>query len=161
MVRTKPTKRARDDEQSSEEEPARPTKTTKTKQTQSSSAGENGKDSDGNLWWGLSNNRRITISDFKGKKYVNIREYYTDASGEMKPGKKGIMLNLDQYNALLLAMPAVNSELEAQGHELPDLSAAPSTSEKKDKGDKKKTKMEKKANIEATSEEGEDEDGDE
>lgn len=32
--------------------------------------------------------RYVTVSEFKGKKYVNIREYY-DNDGEMKPGRKG------------------------------------------------------------------------
>ena len=36
----------------------------------------------------LSGKRRIVVQEFKGKWYVNLREYYTDNSGEMKPGKK-------------------------------------------------------------------------
>ena len=32
--------------------------------------------------------RFVSVSEFKGKKLVNIREYY-DAGGEMKPGRKG------------------------------------------------------------------------
>lgn len=35
----------------------------------------------------LSNNRRISTSVFKGKTYVNIREYY-GTDGDLKPGKK-------------------------------------------------------------------------
>ncbi|ELT98290.1 hypothetical protein CAPTEDRAFT_102830 [Capitella teleta] len=44
----------------------------------------------------IAKNRYVTISEFKGKKYVNIREYY-DADGEMKPGRKGIALNSEQW----------------------------------------------------------------
>ena len=33
--------------------------------------------------------RFASVSEFKGKKLVNIREYYQDASGDLKPGKKG------------------------------------------------------------------------
>lgn len=32
--------------------------------------------------------RRVTISDFKGKTLVSIREYYVDDGGDMRPGKK-------------------------------------------------------------------------
>lgn len=38
---------------------------------------------------------------FKGKTFVDIREYYTDkASGQEKPGKKGISLQMDDWNTL-------------------------------------------------------------
>lgn len=36
----------------------------------------------------LSNKRRVVVSKFSGKMFVNVREYYEDKSGEMKPGKK-------------------------------------------------------------------------
>jgi hypothetical protein len=36
----------------------------------------------------LSGKRRIVVQDFKGKWFVNLREYYEDNSGEMKPTKK-------------------------------------------------------------------------
>lgn len=36
----------------------------------------------------LSNKRRVVVSKFSGKLFVNIREYYEDKSGDMKPGKK-------------------------------------------------------------------------
>ncbi len=29
------------------------------------------------------------MSTFHGKKLVNIREYYSDDSGDLKPGRKG------------------------------------------------------------------------
>ena len=34
------------------------------------------KDTEGNTAWELGNKRRLTLSAFKGKQYVNIREYY-------------------------------------------------------------------------------------
>ncbi|KAJ4303264.1 hypothetical protein N0V90_002157 [Kalmusia sp. IMI 367209] len=55
--------------------------------------------------------RRVTISDFKGKTLVSIREYYEDDSGNMRPGKKGISLSIEQYNALLAALPLLESVL--------------------------------------------------
>lgn len=36
----------------------------------------------------LSNNRRVNLSEFKGRLFVNIREYFNDQAGEPRPGKK-------------------------------------------------------------------------
>ena len=36
----------------------------------------------------LAKNRFVSVSEFKGKAYVNIREYY-DKDGKQMPGKKG------------------------------------------------------------------------
>lgn len=44
-------------------------------------------DSDGNQYWELSKGRRVTISEFKGRTLVNIREYY-QKDNEWLPGKK-------------------------------------------------------------------------
>jgi hypothetical protein len=41
------------------------------------------------------------VSIFNGKVIVNIREFYEDIkTGENKPGKKGIALNIQQWEAL-------------------------------------------------------------
>ena len=37
----------------------------------------------------LSAKRFVSVRNFQGKQLVDIREYYTDDSGERKPGKKG------------------------------------------------------------------------
>lgn len=40
-------------------------------------------DDKGNAYWELDRNRRVSLSEFKGKQYLNIREYYQDkTSGE-------------------------------------------------------------------------------
>ena len=44
----------------------------------------------------LDNKKRITVHKFKGQIKVDIREFYDD-NGEMKPGKKGITLNMDNW----------------------------------------------------------------
>lgn len=33
--------------------------------------------------------RYVSVRDFKGKVLIDIREYWMDQAGEMKPGKKG------------------------------------------------------------------------
>ena len=47
----------------------------------------------------LDNKKRITVHKFKGQIKVDIREFY-DSNGEMKPGKKGISLSLDNWKKL-------------------------------------------------------------
>merc|ERR1712098_347458 len=47
----------------------------------------------------LSKMRFASVSEFRGKVMVGIREYY-EADGEMKPGRKGISLNLEQWKRL-------------------------------------------------------------
>lgn len=68
------------------------------------------------------------------------------------------MLTLDQYNALLAAIPAVNAELISQGHEITEMAPSNSKSsapEQSTKSSSKDEKQKKKSNIEATSDEEE------
>jgi hypothetical protein len=44
-------------------------------------------DANGDKFWELSKMRRVTISSFRGKILVNIREYY-EKDGQELPGKK-------------------------------------------------------------------------
>lgn len=44
-------------------------------------------DSNGDTYWEISRLRRVTISTFRGKTLVNVREYY-EKDGEELPGKK-------------------------------------------------------------------------
>jgi len=49
----------------------------------------------------IGNNRRITISDFTGKFMVDMREYYQpNDGGDLKPGRKGIMIGGDVLKVL-------------------------------------------------------------
>ncbi|KAK3951973.1 ssDNA-binding transcriptional regulator [Pseudoneurospora amorphoporcata] len=135
-----------------------------------------GSDQDGNTFWELGNNRRISSSMFKNTTLVNIREYY-DANGKLMPGKKGISLSLAQYQALLKVIPQLNADLRKQGHaiedpefaEVAEPTDAPVESPKvkaleSKKENKKKEKKPRKSNIDVTSDEeeaAEDEDDDE
>ncbi|XP_006867684.1 PREDICTED: activated RNA polymerase II transcriptional coactivator p15-like [Chrysochloris asiatica] len=44
--------------------------------------------------------RYVSVPDFKGKILIDIREYWLDQEGEMKPGRKGIYLNPEQWSQL-------------------------------------------------------------
>ncbi|PSN31161.1 RNA polymerase II transcriptional coactivator [Blattella germanica] len=49
--------------------------------------------------WVLERNRFVKVREFKGKVYVDIREFY-ESDGELKPGKKGISLSMVQWQKL-------------------------------------------------------------
>ncbi|KAL8852743.1 MAG: hypothetical protein Q9221_002373 [Calogaya cf. arnoldii] len=115
-------------------------------------------------FWEITSNRRVNISEFKGQKMVNIREYYEDkSSGAMLPGKKGISLPLAQYSTLVTLLPSIEAALVARGESVPrpDYGAA-QPAEKPQDGDDEEvgeeeggTGVEGKKNFEATSEEEE------
>jgi hypothetical protein len=44
--------------------------------------------------------RYVSVQDFKGKLLIDTREYWMDSEGEMKPGRKGISLNMEQWSPL-------------------------------------------------------------
>merc|ERR1711944_34830 len=60
----------------------------------------------------LGKMRYANVSNFKGQKMVNIREYYTDkGSGELKPGKKGICLMADQWKKFKDLVPELDKQM--------------------------------------------------
>ena len=59
----------------------------------------------------LDQKKRITVHKFKGQLKVDIREYYED-HGEMKTGKKGISLNLDNWNKLKEFMDKIDEAID-------------------------------------------------
>lgn len=61
--------------------------------------------------WELTGKKFITVRDFKGKTYVNIREYY-EKDGKVLPGKKGISLNIEQWQNLCSSIDEVNQVLK-------------------------------------------------
>ncbi|ENN71074.1 hypothetical protein HUJ04_007529 [Dendroctonus ponderosae] len=61
--------------------------------------------------WDLGKNRFVKISDFKGKVYVNIREFY-NADGDLRPGKKGIMLTGEQWQRFKASVNEIDEEMK-------------------------------------------------
>mmetsp|Transcript_97551 Transcript_97551/g.172703 ORF Transcript_97551/g.172703 Transcript_97551/m.172703 type:complete len:181 (-) Transcript_97551:79-621(-) len=55
--------------------------------------------------------RRARVTNFNGRIVVDIREYY-EADGEMKPGKKGIMLGVEDWQELFKAGPEINEQIK-------------------------------------------------
>ncbi|GME35507.1 putative RNA polymerase II transcriptional protein [Neofusicoccum parvum] len=115
-------------------------------------------DDEGNPFWELSAKRRVTVSEFNGKSLVSIREYY-EKDGKTLPGKKGISLSLDQYNALMGLLPDVEAALAKKGETIarPNFEAAVGgpVNDATDSGDEGADATDKK-NFEATSDEDDD-----
>ncbi len=61
-------------------------------------------------FWALSNTRRVTLRNWKGKSMIDIREFY-EKDDEMLPGKKGISLTVQQYRDLKSIMNDIDDEL--------------------------------------------------
>ena len=95
-------------------EPKKATKQTKkdTKVTKKPASDSNSdQDSASPNSWPLSAKRFVSINTFRGKLMVDIREFYQDDSGELKPGKKGISLSEDQWEALKKIVPEIDAKL--------------------------------------------------
>ncbi|CAK7266587.1 hypothetical protein SEPCBS119000_002106 [Sporothrix epigloea] len=119
-----------------------------------------GEDQDGNAYWELSKMRRVGISHFQNATLINIREYY-ESAGQMRPGKKGISLSLEQYKALIRAIPDINAALGVDDVAVGDAGGGGGGGTATDEvsaravapAKEKKAKAPKKSNIEATSDE--------
>ncbi|KAI9858249.1 MAG: hypothetical protein M1824_004419 [Vezdaea acicularis] len=125
---------------------------------------EGGAKRDGDdVYWEISASRRVVISEFKGKKMINIREYYLkNDTGEWLPGKKGISLTLEQYSQLVNILPSVEALLAKSGVKVPrpfydevQKDEDNEESEEDRPSKKARSKAERKRNIEATSDEDE------
>ncbi|BES97197.1 Transcriptional Coactivator p15 (Hypothetical proteinypothetical protein) [Nesidiocoris tenuis] len=78
---------------SSDEKPAKKAKTEKGGKSSNS-------DPDSIESWDIGGKRVAKVRKFKNRLFVDIREYYMDNNGDMKPGKKGISLSVDQWKKL-------------------------------------------------------------
>jgi hypothetical protein len=51
---------------------------------------------------------RVEVGEFKGKKLLHLRTWYTNDAGELAPTKKGIALSYEQYQKLKSVLPQVD-----------------------------------------------------
>lgn len=59
----------------------------------------------------IGNKKFVSVQDFKGKKLVQIREYY-EKDGKQLPGKKGIALSPQDFKKLMELGPVIEAELK-------------------------------------------------
>ena len=56
----------------------------------------------------------INQSEFKGVKLVDVRVFYKDEAGDLKPTKKGVSVRLEQLDALIKALSTVSATAREQ-----------------------------------------------
>merc|ERR1719367_2204895 len=98
----KDTKKARRDSSSdSDSGPDDKAPVAKSAKTTSGGGASNCTMENGEPTWLVGGMKFVKVREFKGKTYIDIREYYVDKKTmETKPGKKGISLNCEQYQKL-------------------------------------------------------------
>ncbi|CAI2350168.1 unnamed protein product [Caenorhabditis sp. 36 PRJEB53466] len=70
------------------------------------------KDNDGNEMFEFGNLRYASVTNYKGKEYLNIREYYVDKnSGKVMPSRKGISITKGQWANLKDLIPEIDKKL--------------------------------------------------
>ncbi|XP_059056015.1 RNA polymerase II transcriptional coactivator-like [Achroia grisella] len=57
--------------------------------------------------WVLQGKKLVKVREFKGKVYIDVREFY-EKNGELLPGKKGISLTQEQWRKLLSLSDEIN-----------------------------------------------------
>ncbi|XP_047000366.1 RNA polymerase II transcriptional coactivator [Schistocerca americana] len=76
-----------------------------------SGGGGGGGSGDDEHKWLLEKKRFVTVREFRGQVYVDIREYYEN-DGELKPGKKGISLTASAWRKLLSLSDDIDEALK-------------------------------------------------
>ncbi|MFB3906485.1 MAG: transcriptional coactivator p15/PC4 family protein [Acidobacteriota bacterium] len=56
------------------------------------------------------------LSEFKGKKYADLRIYFEDDEGEWKPTKKGVTVSLDRFWEFKENLQKLEEYLLENGH---------------------------------------------
>ncbi|KAF4113065.1 SUB1 regulator of transcription b isoform X2 [Onychostoma macrolepis] len=91
--------------------PEKPAKKQKSGETSKpSGSAKSDRNNDDNMFQ-IGKLRYVSVRDFKGKVLIDIREYWMDQAGEMKPGKKGISLNPEQWNQLKEQMSDIDDAI--------------------------------------------------
>uniref|UniRef100_A0A8B9BGF4 Activated RNA polymerase II transcriptional coactivator p15 n=2 Tax=Anser TaxID=8842 RepID=A0A8B9BGF4_9AVES len=71
-----------------------------------------GQDSEEEGMFQIGKMRYVRVSCFKGKVLVDIREFYVDKEGDMKPGRKGIALSAEEWNQLKKIIPDIDAAVK-------------------------------------------------
>ncbi|XP_034829767.1 RNA polymerase II transcriptional coactivator-like [Maniola hyperantus] len=63
--------------------------------------------------WVLEGKKLVKIREFKGKVYIDIREFY-EKNGDLLPGKKGIGLTPEMWRKLLSLGDEINEVISSR-----------------------------------------------
>ncbi|XP_068107352.1 activated RNA polymerase II transcriptional coactivator p15 [Hyperolius riggenbachi] len=91
-------------------EKEKPAKKQKTGESSKAPAKQSSSNSDDNMFQ-IGKMRYVSVRDFKGKVLIDVREYFMDQQGEMRPGKKGIALNPEQWTQLKEQMSDIDDAI--------------------------------------------------
>ncbi|KAF9227404.1 RNA polymerase II transcriptional coactivator [Gyrodon lividus] len=72
------------------------------------------RNAEGEKYVDLGKKKRAAVRSFKGQVFADIREFYGPDGGE-KPGKKGISLTFEQWEALKRSVNTIDSLFAEQG----------------------------------------------
>lgn len=92
-------KKAKRKKPSAPEKPSKKQKSGESSRAGGGASSKSSNDKDDNMFQ-IGKMRYVSVREFKGKVLIDIREYWMDQEGEMKPGRKGISLNPEQWNQL-------------------------------------------------------------
>jgi len=56
----------------------------------------------------------VSVSEFKGSLYLNIRKHYYDKNMELKPTAKGVALSVDEWNLLVNNIDEIKEMIQQQ-----------------------------------------------
>jgi len=82
------------------------------KKAKTSSSGPGKKNDQGETYFPLGAKKRVTVREFRGKTYVDIREFY-EKDGKDLPGKKGIALSAGDWSLVKDLVENIDDALKA------------------------------------------------
>ena len=56
---------------------------------------------------GENSEHMVTVTPFMGKLKIHIRHFYVNGNGEIKPGKSGIVLEIEEFDKLVELIPQI------------------------------------------------------
>ena len=72
---------------------------------------------------GENSNSMVTVTPFNANLKVHIRQFYVNENGEMKAGRTGITLSVEEFNELVKLIPKIQDSI-AQ-YKLHDIGLSP------------------------------------
>ena len=105
---TKPTSALQNQMEKKEKTPQPEEEKTKTSTTEKPALKKN---SEGDYEYTLSGNKKLKVKNFKGKWYVDIREYWTN-DGKLLPTKKGVSLNYANWKEFKSMIDSIDETLK-------------------------------------------------
>jgi len=61
---------------------------------------------------GAENVVRVSLSEYKGKRFIDIRLYYLDAAGELRPSKSGVTITPELWDEFRAGVAAAEAALQ-------------------------------------------------